>query len=82
VPAIHCRFDIVGRGGRTSCGFTSVSWDIGKALPSPQTESIATSDGPVQPKISPVREMTVEIVRLGSSIGRVERPISLREGRE
>jgi len=48
----------------------------------PQTESMAISEGPVQPIMSP-EEVTIElVVRVLSSMGSLETPISFREGRE
>ena len=82
VPAIHCKLEIVGRGGMTASGLKSLSREVGSGWPVPQTLSMAISEGEVQPKMSPEGVMMVLEMRGLSSIGREAAPISLRPGRE
>src|SRR5271156_6719096 len=82
VPAIHCRLEMVGRGGITASGLKSLSCDGGSGWPVPQTLSMAISEDEVQPKMSPEGVMTVLEMRGLSSMGREAAPSSLRPGIE
>lgn len=57
VPDSHCILEIVGLGGINAWALKTLSSDRVRSSPAPQTFSIAISDGPVQPRMSPVLVM-------------------------
>lgn len=68
VPAIHCRFEIVGRGGASLRGSYRRSADGGSGWLAPQTEASASSAGPVNPTMSPEVLITASDKRLASNV--------------
>ena len=82
VPDIHCMLEIVGRGGIVTLGLKSLSCELGNGCPVPQTLSIASSDGPVQPNTEP-DGVTIDVARrFLSSFSTFETAISLKAGME
>ena len=72
----------MGRGGIRASGLKSLSVDLGSGWAVPQALSIASSEGPVQPNISP-DEVTVALeVRVLSTISRREMSSSFSAGIE
>lgn len=74
---------MVGRAGMGRSGLMSVSWEFSRVRPEPsQTRRMASSEGPVHPKISPVIVTTEEGVRVGSNCGSFAFAISFNPGKE
>lgn len=73
---------MVGREGIKASGLNSLSWLLPSGSPVPQTLTIATSLGPVQPKISPEGVTTLFEDRVLSSMSSFDIPISLSAGSE
>lgn len=82
VPESHWTLEIVGLGGSSWAMLIMVSRVFSRARPlPPQTGRMVISEGPVKPRTSPVLEMTVDMVRRGSSMGNGCLAISRNPGR-